>query len=292
MASLEFLHLNVFCDEPFGGNGLPVFPSSQGLTVKQMLTITQELRQFESVFLAPGSSGRHFSARIFDLFEELPFAGHPLLGAAVALHALADETDAATWHFSLPVKQVDVDVTPLGHGRFVATLDQGKPEFGSIVMDLEALAKALSLSTEDIHPDFPPQVISTGLKYLVVPVLTEVLHRTRHACNLTSFFQDLGAQFVVVLDVQNLEIRHWNNDGIIEDIATGSAAGTIAAYFLTYGAMSPGETITLSQGRFVGRPSRLTISGETDGSTVSRVRVGGGVCLVGRGALDQLPEVH
>lgn len=98
-----------------------------------------------------------------------------------------------------------------------------------------------------------------------------------------------GAQFAVLLDEASLEIRHWNNDGIVEDIATGSAAGTIGAYRLKHGLAKAGETFILNQGRFTGRPSQLRVRAEGDSRSIASVLVGGDVALVGSGRLDVRP---
>ena len=84
---LDYVHVDVFGDRPYSGNSLAVFPEAAGLSAAQMLRITQELRHFEAIFLAPMPDTTAIPARVFDLFEELPFAGHPVLGAAaVPLH--------------------------------------------------------------------------------------------------------------------------------------------------------------------------------------------------------------
>ncbi|MGZ3585472.1 MAG: PhzF family phenazine biosynthesis protein, partial [Ktedonobacterales bacterium] len=87
--SLEYLHVDVFSHAPYSGNSLAVFPNASGLSRDQMLRITQELRHFESIFLEPADDSNTVRARIFDLFEELPFAGHPTIGAAAVLHHTA-----------------------------------------------------------------------------------------------------------------------------------------------------------------------------------------------------------
>ena len=83
---LAYVHVDVFSRSPFGGNSLPVFPDAGDLTAEQMLRITQEMRHFEAIFLRPTGQPDTVHARIFDLLEELPFAGHPIIGAAAVLH--------------------------------------------------------------------------------------------------------------------------------------------------------------------------------------------------------------
>src|SRR5688500_18564708 len=94
---LEYTHVDVFSQHPYCGNSLPVFPDARGLTAEQMLRITQELRHFEAIFLEPSTLANTVRARVFDLFEELSFAGHPVIGAAATLHHASGGTDAQIW---------------------------------------------------------------------------------------------------------------------------------------------------------------------------------------------------
>jgi trans-2,3-dihydro-3-hydroxyanthranilate isomerase len=122
-----------------------------------------------------------------------------------------------------------------------------------------------------------------------VPVAPEVLSRAHLAQDITEGLRSVGAQFAVLFDGSTLEVRHWNNDGIIEDVATGSAAGTVGPYRLRHGLAQGGEVFVLNQGRFTGRPSTLRVQPEGTGSRVDCVKVGGDVALVGRGVLDARP---
>ncbi|MGH8353937.1 MAG: PhzF family phenazine biosynthesis protein, partial [Pseudomonas sp.] len=79
---MHYWQLDVFAERPLAGNGLAVFPDARGLSPAAMQALTQELRQFESLFLLPGGGPSEYAARIFTVEEELPFAGHPILGAA------------------------------------------------------------------------------------------------------------------------------------------------------------------------------------------------------------------
>jgi predicted PhzF superfamily epimerase YddE/YHI9 len=92
-----------------------------------------------------------------------------------------------------------------------------------------------------------------------------------------------------VLDAAALEGRHWNNDGLLEDIATGSAAGCVAGYLLRHRRIRDGVPASLAQGRFAGRPSQITITAFGPPDEVSRVTVGGAVTVVGHGVLRMLP---
>jgi PhzF family phenazine biosynthesis protein len=94
---LEYSHVDVFARQPFAGNSVPVFTDSRGLSGRQMLEITQELRHFEAIFLEPTSDQSFVRARVFDLFQELTFAGHPIIGAAAVLHRQAGDPAHRDW---------------------------------------------------------------------------------------------------------------------------------------------------------------------------------------------------
>jgi trans-2,3-dihydro-3-hydroxyanthranilate isomerase len=258
------------------------------LTAEQMLRITQELRHFEAIFLEPTREANTVRARVFDLFEELDFAGHPVIGAAATLHHASGGSPAQTWQVALPGKAVRVTTTRTSRGYF-GLLDQGAPEFLGVVAGCEELLRAFNLEPHDLHPDLPLEVVSTGLRYLIVPVKPGALERARISCDVSALLRRVGAQFAVLFDETALEVRHWNNDGIIEDIATGSAAGTIGAYRLRHELARAGTIFSLNQGRFTGRPSTLRVQPEGTPEAVQTVMVGGDVAFVGRGMLDVLP---
>lgn len=286
--SLEYLHVDVFSHAPYSGNSLAVFPNATGLTGEQMLRITQELRHFESIFLEPSGRPDTVRARIFDLFEELPFAGHPTIGAASLLHHASGRSEPQTWRIELLSKVVSVTTERTARGYF-GVLDQGVPEFFGVVTEREQFARAFNLTSDDLRADLPLEVVSTGLSYLIIPVKAGVLERARILHDLTESLHGVNAKFAVLLDEEALEVRHWNNDGVLEDVATGSAAGTIGAYRLRHGLARGGESFLLHQGRFTGRPSTLRVQPEGTRETVETVKVGGDVALVGRGILEVLP---
>jgi trans-2,3-dihydro-3-hydroxyanthranilate isomerase len=286
--TLEYSHVDVFSQRPYGGSSLPVFPDSRGLSTKQMLQITQELRHFEAIFLEPTDNRGFVRARVFDLFEELAFAGHPIIGAAAVLHHFSGHGKRCEWRVELPSKKVTITTERTASGYF-GMLDQGRPEFLGPVAATEWIARAFGLESVDLHPHLPLEVISTGLRYLIVPVVPESLSKARLAQDITEGLRSVGAQFAVLFDESTLEVRHWNNDGIIEDVATGSAAGTVGAYRLRHGLAQGGEAFVLNQGRFTGRPSTLRVQSEGTGSRVDCVKVGGDVALVGHGVLEARP---
>lgn len=276
--TFSFIHCDVFATKPYSGNSLAVFTDCTGLSSAQMLTITQELRHFESIFLS--ETNGQISARVFDLFEELPFAGHPIIGAACTLHKVAGTKDKRSWTFGLQGGRSVSVVTEHRDGRYVGTLDQGRPQMLGDVGAKSDFASAFNLKT---LPDLPLDVISTGLKYLVVPVDGGLKDARITVPDLAEKLQAIGAEFAYLFDINSFEGRHWNNDGIMEDIATGSAAGVVGAYALKHGLARAGESFTLQQGHFIGRPSEIIVTPYGTPEDIERVTVAGEVAFVGQG---------
>ncbi|KJS42859.1 MAG: hypothetical protein VR71_12570 [Roseovarius sp. BRH_c41] len=276
----NFIHCDVFADRPYSGNSLAVFTDCAGLSGPQMLTIAQEMRHFESIFLSEENG--HICARVFDLFEELPFAGHPIIGAACSLHKESGTGDSREWSIGLQGGREVTVSTQHRDGRYFGTLDQGRPEMIGTVdtQERQGIARAFNL---DQLADFPLEVISTGLKYLVVPVAGGLKDARITVPDLERTLHRLGAEFAYLVDVNTLEGRHWNNDGIMEDVATGSAAGVVGAYALKHGLAEPGRSFSLKQGHFMGRPSEIIVTSFGTPDDIARVTVAGEVAHVGRG---------
>lgn len=284
---MHYWQMDVFAQRPLSGNGLAVFADARGLSMQTMQALTVELRQFESIFLFPGDQPDEFSARIFTMEEELPFAGHPLIGAAALLHHLHSGDERARW--TLQLTHNAVQLTSRRHGKgYYAEMDQGVAEFGQELSAAVAneLAAAFGLDSCDRDTRTPATVVSTGLPYVLLPVTAAGLSKARQQRSLDSLLRRCGAAFAFLLDVDGLEGRTWDPAGQVEDIATGSAAGPVAAYLVRHGRRKVGEAFSLHQGRFLQRPSQLDVCVGEDG----RVSVGGYVQVVARAKLLIDPE--
>ena len=283
----EFRHVDVFADVPFAGNGLIVlFESPAGLRADPLIALTAEMRQFELIVAEFQPSAGRVPARIFTAQEELPFAGHPVIGAAAALHERhAPEHRERSWTFVIAGREIPVRTRRTAR-YYQAEMNQGRPALASPLRQPAAarFSAALGLSQDDLH-ELPMQVVSTGLPYLIVP-LAQGLNRARIADpDFEAQLAGVGAKFAYVLDPDRREGRSWDNTGATEDIATGSAAGPAAAFLAAHGLAGPGEPVLIRQGRFLGRPSTITVRPDSQGD----LWVGGPVAPVGRGVLDQLP---
>jgi len=289
LRTLPFWLVDVFASEPLSGNGLSVFLLDEELPAHAMQSITREMRQFETIFLRRIEQSALFSARIFTMEEELPFAGHPVIGAAALIHSeLFSKQEVACLEFAMWGRNINAVSRRQGKS-YIAEMDQGVATVEPPVSAAknETFLKALNLSIADLAPDLPLQVVSTGLPYLVVPIKSNLEHAQIVVPDFEALLATVGAKFVYVFQVDRLEGRTWDNDGRVEDIATGSAAGPAAVYLVTHKRASTGDSIVLAQGKFLNRPSELYAS--VQGGSELSVTIKGQVCFVGKGMLS-LPD--
>ena len=286
MKTIPYYHVDVFSEQHFSGNGLTIFTESEGLSKSAMLKLTQEMRQFESIFLHR-IDVHQVRAHIFTCEEELDFAGHPILGAAATLHDLYHENEQkAVWSFILNKKTVSV-TTGKGKHSFNATMNQGRAEFGRILNQSEThwLLDSIGLTEDDLYHGLYPVIVSTGLPYVIIPLQKNSLKAKIRIGDLEEKIRALGAMFIGILDIPTLSIRTFDNLGNVEDIATGSLAGPAGAYLVKNGFQKPDRTIGINQGANLGRPSKLFVKVGMNNDELTDVHVSGDVCKISQSVL-------
>jgi trans-2,3-dihydro-3-hydroxyanthranilate isomerase len=290
MTTTPYYHVDVFSPVRFSGNGLIVFTEAGGFSRSAMQMLTQEMRQFESIFLGK-IKGNEVPARIFSCDEEMDFAGHPVLGAAATLHDLFRKNELeADWIFQLNKKAVTVTTTRTDYG-YESVMNQGQAEFGKVLNaeETEDLLGAINVGMDDLYPGLYPTVVSTGLPYLIVPLKDNQFRAAIGARGLEPKLHAFGALFVGLLDISSRGIRTGNSDGTVEDIATGSLAGPSGAFLVEHGLEQAGTEIHFQQGRNVGRDSRLAVTLMLCPDGTKDVIVKGSVCKIASGVVE-LPQ--
>jgi len=297
MRTLRFYQVDVFTDRPFAGNPLAVFPEAEGLSAAQMQAIASEMNLSETTFVTPPTEGGDARVRIFTPALELPFAGHPSVGTAAELVRLrlVDVYEPVTRVvLELDVGPTVVDVAVRGGVPVAATVHQRAPVFHAPAPRGSAAA-VLGLDLEDLHPEFDPVPVDTGLCYTIIPLASQrALARVSIDLELAADFERAHAEPYPCAFTGRRE--PWVEArglfplaGITEDPATGSAAGPLAAYMAREGILPPGEERVVLQGQQIGRPSSLIVSVGGTRERIEDVRVGGAVQPVLRGEL-QLPD--
>jgi|SRR5579863_2374667 len=295
MRRFAFVQLDVFTDRPLEGNSLAVVTDGRGLSDAEMQAITREMNLSETTFILPREPEvereRGVRVRIFTIQEELPFAGHPTLGTAMALRNMSsDGARPGRVALHLNVGTIPVEFRPEADGRVFGEMRQRDPEFGSIHAP-DDLARVTGLAVDDLDPDLPIQTVSTGVPFAIVPVRRlEALRGLRIDINkVLDYVAERDAKFLYFVTretgdpASRLRARMIFSNG--EDPATGSAAGCAAAWMVRYGVARPDETAVIEQGIEIKRPSRIFVRASLNGGAVTDVRVGGYTVEVLRGEI-------
>ena len=295
----DYAQVDVFAENPLEGNALAIFTDARGLSTDEMQAFARETNLSETTFIfprAPEIEGeRGVQVRIFLTTEEIPFAGHPTLGTASWLycnHPVFRDAEQITLELGIgPISVRFIAPQHCEQGVF-GTMRQNDPTFGEIRNsreDRHALAAALNLSPEDLDPDLPAQVISTGLKFCIVPLRSlDVAARLRIPPQPARAYLDrIGARFFHCITRAHANSgADWHarmqfDTG--EDPATGSASGCTIAYLVSHGAAASGQPIVIEQGIEMLRPSRIHVSATIENGIVTKVFVGGRTIPVANG---------
>src|SRR5262245_53162893 len=292
----RYLQYDVFTDRPLAGNQLAVFVETTGLTAAEMQAMTRETKFSECTFVQPAElAGTDVRLRIFGPANEMPFAGHPVIGSTFAL---ADEGVIAagrkTFTFGLGIGPTLVELEWQGDRLQFAWMTQQKPVFGPTLDAPGPLAAALGLDPSALRPGVLPQEVNCGSAFFMVPLASraavdqavvdvraaaamfEAAKITRRG--LFIFSTEPGADGATA---------YSRMMGANEDPATGSASGPLGCYLVRHGLVpaAGAGSIVSAQGVKMGRPSRIHIKIDVMGGDITRVRVGGTSVLVGEGRL-------
>ena len=298
--SYRFLQFDVFTDHLFGGNQLAVFPDGRGLSSDVMQAIAKEKNFSETTFVLPAErTDTDVRVRIFTPGAELPMAGHPTIGTTFALArtgVIAPGRDRVV--FGLGVGPTPVTMTWENRELSFAWMTQSLPVFSEPIVDRACAAAILGLPAAALVETMPVQVVSCGLPYVLVPLVSRAavdsatIDRPAYDRLLNGAAVDANGVFLFSTEPATDTATAYSRMfapviGVLEDPATGSASGPLGCYLVHHHVVSrerAGAMLSL-QGAKMGRPSHIHISIDVDGDDIRRVRVGGASVLAGEGTL-------
>jgi len=275
--SFRYVAADVFTDTALSGNQLAVFTDARDLDPLTMQALAKEMNFSETVFvLPPQAPEADVRIRIFTPGRELPFAGHPTLGAAFVLGGplqkivIRLETGAGV---------VPVELEREGAELRFGWMEQPIPPWEPFA-DTEALLELLAVG----RPDLPVELYHLGPTHVYVE-----LSSPEEVAALRPNFNALEQLLAAGVNCFAREGDHWKlrmfapSHGVGEDAATGSAAGPLAIHLARHGRIPFGEQIEIHQGAEIGRPSRLFARVDGTAAKIERVLVGGSSVIVARG---------
>jgi trans-2,3-dihydro-3-hydroxyanthranilate isomerase len=288
MSTVRYEIVDVFTDRPFAGNPLAVVFGAQALGTDQMQTLAREFNLSETVFVLPPTGTATYRARIFTPESELPFAGHPSVGAAVTAvrrgmvgpGTLMQECGAGL----LPIEVTD-------DGR--ATLTGGAATLGER-LDAGQLVATAGLTAADLAPGVP-QWAGCGLEFLYLPVRADAVARVR-----------LDPAAALAMGIGQLCVFAWDAGtavahsrvfcpglSVAEDPATGSAALGLGVWLAANAQLPPDgrSAYTVHQGAELHRPSVLTCTVTASSGSVTLATVSGHVVPIATGEMAVPPFI-
>ncbi|HEY8574751.1 MAG TPA: PhzF family phenazine biosynthesis protein [Devosia sp.] len=292
---LDYLLLDVFTREPLKGNQLAVVCKADGLLDGEMQAIAREFNLSETIFISKPQGERNTaSVRIFTPGVELPFAGHPTVGAAVVL-GLQNKVTAVRIEerIGLITALFERNDKRSGEARF--SLPQLPVRIASLD-DRAAIALALGIEREEIGcGSYQPAVFSAGVDFHLVPVRDAgVLTRINlnmgqwnktfpHGHNSVYVFtetpQESGNDLAARMFAPGM--------GLVEDPGTGAAAAALIGLLSEHADLGTGQLdLTLRQGHEMGRPCRITLQLRKENDVLIHGGIGGHAVIVAEGTLD------
>ena len=285
-----FYIVDVFAENKFEGNQLAVVICEGAIPDIEMQSIAKEMHFSETVFI---TSADNYEIRIFTPEVELPFAGHPTIGAAHVFQQEFVKSKIKTLPLNLKIGQIPILFKYKGSKVDKIWMEQKSPEFFGFFAP-EVLAEVLSLSEDDVDGRFKIQEVSTGVPTIIVPLKT--LNAVQRAkINREKYFnliKNTNAKSILIfcpetyIDKNDLNVRFFADYyGVPEDPATGSANGCLAAYLVKHRYFGKSEIdIRVEQGYEIGRKSLLHLRAE-DREHEIYVSVGGNAIIVAKGTL-------
>lgn len=274
----QYVVVDAFARKPLTGNPVAVFFASDDLSAEQMQRIAREMNLSESTFVLEPEQGGDVHVRIFTPVNELPFAGHPLLGTAIAL---GGRTDADKLRIETAMGIIPFELERENGKAVAARMRQPVPVWESFDRT-EELLEALGLHGSTL----PVEIYRNGPRHVLVGLESvEALSKLDPDHRALARFPDMAANcFAGSGSV-------WRNRmfspayGVVEDAATGSAAGPIAIHLARYGLSPYGRHIEITQGVEIGRPSPMGALVHGDGDRVDSVEVSGHGVVATEGVL-------
>ncbi|MBP1857332.1 PhzF family phenazine biosynthesis protein [Rhizobium herbae] len=295
---------DVFTANRLEGNPLAVVFDGDGLSDATMQAIAGEFNLSETVFVQPPENPAHAARlRIFTPGYELPFAGHPTVGAAIALAEAGRDSEDEDYDL---VQMIEENVGPVrcavrsraGSATFAEFDVPRKSVQLDAKFDRQALADAFSLKVSQIgFENHVPSFWSAGVPFVMIPV---------HDVGAAGSVEFDAAQWEQITPIAEgrlasayLYCRGGVNHiarfhtrmfapamGIVEDPATGSAVAAFSGAIHHFDQLIDGHhPFLIEQGVEMGRPSLLHLHIDVSGGEIATARIGGQAVKIAAGEL-------
>ncbi|WP_425410118.1 PhzF family phenazine biosynthesis protein [Hyphococcus sp.] len=293
MRAYDFVTYDVFTNRRFAGNQLAVLLDAKGLSGEAMQAITREFNLAESSFVLPPENPENTArVRIFTPGYEMPFAGHPTVGTAIAIAKARGLEGELRLELNAGIFPVRAMLS--GHGGAAEFQNPNLPRETGAAPAAAQLENALSLPPGSIDTGaLKPRRVGAGVDFVYARTSLE---HVRAAKVNSAAWELLGIDEVVGVYLYteggeaadaSYHVRMFApGAGIMEDPATGSAAAALPGHIWLSGKLADGpHDWVIEQGFEMGRPSRINVNIDVRNNAVSAVRIGGEAVAVQEGRI-------
>ncbi len=272
--------MNTFAKTSTGGNEAGIVLNADNLSVDQMQKTAAAVGFSETAFVME-SDCADFKIRFFTPNEEVDLCGHATIGA---FYTLAVKGFIKPGTYSQQTKAGILNVR--ANEDLSIMMDQPAPVFYEEI-DKELIADSLNITQAEILNDLPVQIVSTGLKDILVPVknlsvLSSISPDFEKIKKVSEQYNVIGYH-VFTLESLNGTTAHCRNFAPLYDIpeesATGTSNGALSCYLFKYCQIdnNSARNISFEQGYSMGKPSEILASVMFEGNEILGVKVGGKV---------------
>lgn len=284
---LFYYIVDVFGSDKYSGNQLAVFTEIDGISGNEMQKIASEINFAETTFITGYNLDLEvFDVRIFTPHNEVPFAGHPTLGTAFIANNYFLDNTAESIFLNLLVGKI-----PVRKEGGILWMNQVQPKFGELFQN-NIISRILSLTEDDMDTEFPAQIVSTGLPFILVPLknLNALKKASLNQSLCRELLKDSTTKEIMVFTREAYDNSHQlaarvfvPEFGIPEDAATGSANGCLSAYLLKYNVLGKNSIdLVIGQGYEMNRPSKIYHKSSLEKNKYD-INIGGNVIPVAEG---------
>lgn len=274
---LEIYTMNSFAKTRMGGNPAGVVLNADSLLKKDMQRIARKVGFSETAFVKKSDSV-DFKVLFFTPNKEVELCGHATV-ATFTLLLHKNIIDEGT--YKQETKSGILNVECRNNKIY---MNQCSPEFHKI-LDKRYIADTLNIDENNIMDNIPIQIVSTGLKDILIPVKSlKALYDVKPDFNKISHIcskEGAVGYHVFTMETKCSSTAHCRNFAPLYDIdeesATGTSNGALGCYLYKYGIVDEdsARNLVFEQGYCMGRPSEILVELVTYNNCIRRVRVGG-----------------
>ena len=306
MKTIQIKQVDAFTTIPFGGNPAGVVTDAMGLTTDEMQRIAKEMNLSETAFVFPSNDqNADYFIRFFTPKSELPLAGHPTIATVHALieegKIVLDSSHKVIWQ-ETQAGTLPIEIDSESDGSYTITMTQSMPKFETLTFSPEHLAKMLGIDEAYIDIRYPVQKVSTGIYWLVVPVVNLAAMQKMRP-NLDAVANLSRSEILTGITAFSMETEDPKcdmhartfapNEGVAEDPVCGTGNGCLGAYAVENDIIHCEGKITLTneQGIELNRPGKVYVTVEGKAKKITKIQVGGKAITVLEGIMRFQKEV-